>query len=150
DVIIRVENLDDAAAADFTVSYSVNGIPGGAQHITNPLAAGASLDVVFPGVDLSSIGIYSIKAEVVNNANADPVSMNNQLTVMVNHLPNDALDLNNAFKDDIEAADRENYINDQIGLKGADRYDFKTTHQNNGRLRTFFSSGISYSGSNAF
>ncbi len=150
DVIIRVKNLDDAAATDFTVSFTINGVPGGVQHITNPLAAGANLDVIFPGVDLSSIGSYSIQAEVVNNANPDPVIMNNQLTVMVNHLPNEALDLTNVFKDDVETAVQESYINDQIGLKGADRYDFKTTHQNNGRLRTFFSSGISYSGSNAF
>jgi hypothetical protein len=150
DLIIRVKNLDDAAATNFTVSFTINGLPGSVQNITNPLAAGANLDVIFPGVDLSSIGSYSIQAEVVNNAYPDPVIMNNQLTVMVNHLPNEALDLTNVFKDDVEAAEQESYINDRIGLKGADRYDFKTTHQNNGRLRTFFSSGISYSGSNAF
>src|SRR5690606_12294086 len=61
-----------------------------------------------------------------------------------------ALNLQNVFKDDVEDAVPKKYIVNEVGLEGVERYDFQTSHPSNGRLRTFFSSGIAYSGKNAF
>ena len=149
-IIIRIKNLDNAVATDFSVSYSLNGIPGASQQITSGLAAGGYMDISFPNVDLSALGKYTILATVINNANPDPVPQNNELTVTISHLPNNAIDLQTVFKDDVENAVSKRYIVNEIGLEGADRYDFETSHPNNGRLRTFFNSGIAFSGKNAF
>ena len=73
------------------------------------------------------------------------------MVVLVKQLPNDPITVTDVagFVDDLEGADDSTYYNGQIGLSGADRYDF-TSSSVYGRLRPFINSGIAHSGDKAF
>ena len=147
-VRIAIKNLDDAAAANFTVSYSVNGGAWHSEPLTAAVAAGAvyTHDFTAP-YDFSAPGRYEIKA-VVTNAAADPVTRNDTLTAVVRQLANAPIDLNAGFLDDLEQASNQSYVAGTTGLEGGDRYDYEQTAVF-GRLRTFVNTGFAYSGSKA-
>lgn len=98
--------------------------------------------------DFSVAGTYTLKVAVVNAAATDPVNVNDTVSVIIKQLDNPAIDLSSDFIDDLETAADQTYSAKQIGLNGLDRYDF-TTSSSFGRLRSFFNSGIAYSGSKA-
>lgn len=149
-ISVRIKNLDDAAVNTFNIKYSVNG---GAfiSESDGPVAAGATSVHNFTATyDFSAVGTYVLKIAVQNTSAVDPVSANDTMTVIVKQLPNAAITVTDiaGFVDDIESADDSTYYNGQIGLSGADRYDFNSTTIY-GRVRSFINSGIAYSGSKA-
>lgn len=146
----RIKNLDDATATDFTVRFRINGSGWFSKQVTSGLAANNFMDVTFPGIDLSAAGDYLVESEVINNAATDPIPANNKLVTTISQLPNASLDLTVPLFDNLDAAPVGLYNKNMTGLMGLPRYDFATNRIENGRLRTFFSSGISYSGKNAF
>jgi hypothetical protein len=147
---VRVKNLDDAAVNSYNVKYSVNGV----AFVSEPessIAGQAIFTHDFAAMyDFSAVGVYILKVVVENTAAVDPVSANDTLTVIIKQLANSPITLitGSDFVDNMESADDSAYYNGQIGLSGADRYDFRSTSVF-GRVRTFINSGIAYSGDKA-
>lgn len=146
---VRVKNLDDAAASNFTVGYSIDG---GTTWVSEAGAAAIPAQGTYEHtfsttVDFSAVGTYNLLTRVVNN-NPDPVTDNNTLATTVKHLDNVALNLTTDFLDNLETASVSSYQKDTTGITGVDRYDFQRT-TSNGRLRTFVGSDIAASGSKA-
>ncbi|CAG4988935.1 hypothetical protein DYBT9275_00189 [Dyadobacter sp. CECT 9275] len=145
-VTVRIKNLDDAGSTDaFTINYAVNETVIYSQTINPLIAAGGTYDHTFPvTADLSAIGTYQIK--VILSRGNDPVTSNNVITKTFKQLANPSVTL--PFTDDLESLSKQSIIGTQVGLDGGDRYDF-TTNVATGRIRSFVSSGISYSGTKA-
>jgi hypothetical protein len=149
-ITARVKNLDDAVVNTFNVKYSVNGGGFVSESATN-IGAGATYTHNFAATyDFSAAGTYVLRVVVENTAAADPVGANDTMTVVIKQLPNAPITLTtgNDFLDNIETANDSSYYNGQIGLAGADRYDF-TSSTIYGRVRPFINSGIAYSGDKA-
>jgi hypothetical protein len=147
-ITIRIKNLDDAPQTGFDVKYSINGGPWITENIATTINGNATYTYTFATkANLSSPGSYSI-ISVVKNMAGDPVSKNDTAIAIVKQLENQPIDLVHTFTDDLEAATSKEYLDTSIGFDGADRYDFfpGTTA---GRARTYFNSGIAYSGSKA-
>ncbi len=147
-VSVRIKNLDDAPVSSFAVKYSVNGGPWIEENITSSIAAAGTYTHHFATkANLSAPGSYTITT-VVKNAVADPVTANDTVRIVVKQLDNPPLNLGTPFIDDLETAAIGTYPKDTVGVKGIERYDF-TPSTIYGRARTYFNSGIAYSGSKA-
>lgn len=148
-VRVRIKNLDDAAAAGFSIAYSLNNGPWITENIAATIAAGGTYDHSFAAAaDLSAVGAYNIRVAVRNNT-ADATTINDTLPVEIRQLDNQPLNLSATFLDDVETAAPETYVKDITGLKGVDRYDFQSVTKS-GQVTTFFNTGFSASGSKAF
>lgn len=147
-VSIRIKNLDDATVNNFNLRYSVNGGAFTTPQAATNIGGGATQIHNFAIThDFSTLGSYILRVAVTNTSNTDPVPANDTMTVLIKHLPNNAITLitGTDFLDDLESADDSTYYNGQIGLSGADRYDFVST-TTFGRVRPFVNTGIAYSG----
>lgn len=149
-ITIRIKNLDNAVTSgNVPVTYILGTDPPVNEIITTPaIAAGSTYEYTFTTTaDMSAVGTYNLSASV--SYSADPVSANDTLAKVFKQLDNPFIDLNSVdFFDDIETATHSSYFSGQIGLDGADRYDFVST-TSFGRLRSFVNSGIAYSGNKA-
>jgi hypothetical protein len=144
-VSARIKNLDDANVTSFKMRYYV----GGALVIEDQVSA-----TITPGntythnfslpYNFSPAGNYILKVEVENTTGADPISANNSIIDTVHQLNNDPIAL--PFIDNLESATSYQYYKNRFGVAGIDRYDFTNTDPL-GRLSTFISSGMAYSGS---
>ena len=148
-VSIEIKNLDDAAATNFSLKYSIDGGNNWtAENITASIAAGGTYIHNFTTTaDLSAIATYDLIAVVVNSA-PDGNIANDTLKKTIKHLDNQPLNLATVFKDNLETATATVYENSSIGLQGVDRFDFENT-TSLGRLRSFINSGIAFSGTKA-
>ena len=72
------------------------------------------------------------------------LAANNSITDTIRQLNNDPVTL--PFIDNLETATSRQYYKNRFGVEGIDRYDFTNTDPL-GRLSTFLSSGMAYSGS---
>ncbi|MGB8190744.1 MAG: S8 family serine peptidase, partial [Chitinophagaceae bacterium] len=148
-ITVRIKNLDDAPANNFSVSYAVNNGQWLTENIAVTLAPGSSYDHTFnTTADLSATGVYKI-ATVVKNTITDPSVHNDTLVTDVRHLNNQPINLANTFLDDLETAASATYARDTIGMMGVDRYDFQSATKS-GQVTTFLNTGFAYSGSKAF
>jgi hypothetical protein len=126
----------------------------GAAFISEPatnIGAGATYTHNFASTfDFSAVGVYQLRIVVQNTSATDPVSNNDTLRIIIKQLPNDPITITSVsdFLDNLESATDSTYYRTQIGLEGADRYDF-TSSTAFGRVRTFVNTGIAYSGDNA-
>jgi len=151
-VTIRIKNLDDnPTPGNITVSYSLNGGPPVIEVLNNPgIAGGGTYTHTFAtNADLSAAGTYTLEVSVTQAG--DPVPINNSLSGTFKQLPNDpitGIDYPAAFTDNFDAAPVQSHTADQVGLTGLDRYDFVNSNDT-GRVRTFISTGIAYSGNRA-
>lgn len=146
----RFKNLDDNAIASFNVKYSVNGGAFVSEPATN-IGAGATYTHNFAATyDFSAIGTYQLRVVIENTSAGDPVTVNDTMSVIIKQLPNAPITIVDAtgFLDNLEGAADSTYYRTQIGLEGAERYDF-TSSTVFGRVRTFVNTGIAYSGDRA-
>lgn len=147
-ITIRIKNLDDATQTGFEAKYSINGGPWIMENSTATINSNATYSFTFnTTADLSSPATYSI-VTVVKNAAGDPVSKNDTSLLIVKQLNNQPIDLGHTFTDDLESASSKEYNDTTYGFDGADRYDF-IPGTSVGRARTYFNSGIAFSGSKA-
>lgn len=148
-VSVRIENLDDAPATGFTVKYKLNENSWVSQAVPATIGARGTYNYTFPtNENFSAVGDYVLTAVVVNDQ-ADPVTSNDTLKVLIRHLDNQPITLALPFVDNLETAvDRDYSTDGTIGLFGLDRYDFYTASPF-GRLRTFINSGVAFSGQRA-
>ncbi|MBC7949067.1 MAG: S8 family serine peptidase [Chitinophagaceae bacterium] len=150
-ISVRVKNLDDNTVNNFNVKYSVNGGAFISEGATN-IAGGATYTHNFAATqNFATPNDYVLRVVVENTSATDPVGNNDTLTVTIRQLPNAPITLitGTDLVDDIEGAADSTYYNGQIGLVGADRYDFNSSTAL-GRVRTFINSGIAHSGDKAF
>ncbi len=151
-VTIRIKNLDDAVSSgNINVSYSINAGPPVVEVITTPIAdipAGGFIDHTFAtNANLLAVGTYSL--QVTATKVSDPVIINNSTTKVFKQLDNQPItNVDLPWLDNLETAGVQTVNVRQMGLTGRDRYDFVNSTVN-GRLRTFFNTGIAYSGSKA-
>jgi len=142
-VTARIKNLDDADIANFKLRYYVGGSII-VEDIVGPVIARTTFTHTFSvPYDFSVAGNYILKVEVENNSGADPVAANNFIIDTIRQLRNDPIIL--PFTDDLETAVPRKYYKAKFGLQGIDRYDYANTNVL-GRLSTFLSSGMAYSG----
>ena len=144
-VSARIKNIDDANVTSFKMRYYI----GGTQVIEDLVSA-----TITPGntythnfsvtYDFSTAGNYILKVEVENTTGVDPVSINNSITDTIRQLNNNPITL--PFIDNLESATTRQYLKNRFGVQGIERYDFTNTDPL-GRLSTFLSSGMAYSGS---
>ncbi|HEY0432637.1 MAG TPA: S8 family serine peptidase, partial [Chitinophagaceae bacterium] len=112
---VRVKNLDDAPAASYNVSYSLNGGPWVTENVVVPLNGGDTLSHFFSTpVDLSAVGTYTIRAVVDNTG--DTVHGNDTLTSVIRQLDNQPLNLATPFLENFDAVPAEEYRDALIGL----------------------------------
>ena len=152
-VTIRIKNLDDVVSSgNINVSYSINGGAPVSEVITSPgiadIPAGGFIDHTFAtNANLLAVGTYSL--QVTATKVSDPVIINNSTTKVFKQLDNQPItNVDLPWLDNLETAGVQTVNVRQMGLTGRDRYDF-TNSTVNGRLRTFFNTGIAYSGSKA-
>lgn len=148
-VRLQIGNNDDAPfSGTIPFGYQVNDGPIVSSTTgTVNIAALAGYTYTFPvRADLSAPGTYKIKAWVAHPL--DPVPENDTITVFVNHVPNPEVDLTQPLVENFDDAPIQSHVTRQTGLIGLDRFDFvgSTT---SGRVRTFVSSGMAYSGERA-
>ena len=147
-VTIGIRNFDDQPLTrPFEVGYSI-GQSGASVHwetITSGISANGYLEYTFnKTVDLQAAGTY-----VVNffaKLDGDLVQVNNQRTVVVNHVTNPLLTL--PYSEDFESLPPRTFRSETFGMGYASRYDF-TSQDNIGRLRTDFGPEMAYSGEKA-
>ena len=143
-VIARIKNLDDADIGNFKLRYYVGGSMV-VEDIVGPITAGSTFTHTFSvPYDFSVAGNHILKVEVENTSAADPVAVNNFIIDTIRQLNNDPIVL--PFTDDLETAVSRKYYKARFGVQGIDRYDYTNTNHF-GRLSTFLSSGMAYSGS---
>jgi len=144
-VSARIKNLDDANITSFKMRYYVGGTLVIEDLVSATITPGNTFTHNFSvPYDFSTAGNYILKVEVENTTGSDPVSINNSITDTVRQLNNDPIPL--PFTDNLETAISHQYYKNRFGISGVDRYDFTNTDPL-GRLSTFLSSGMAYSGS---
>jgi len=144
-VLARVKNLDDAGITNFKLRYYV----GGSLIVEDVVSATVLPQATYTHTfsvpyDFSITGNYILKVEVENATGIDPVSSNNSITDTIRQLNNGPITL--PFIDNLESAVPRQYFKNRYGIEGLDRYDFSNTDPY-GRLSTFLTSGMAYSGS---
>lgn len=145
---VRIKNLDNALALNYTVSYSINGSTPVTQTVTKSLSSGATYTHTFTATaDFSAAGTYLLKAFV--NKPGDANAANDTATVVIQQLENSPVTLAPSFEDKIETTLPASYERDTTGFTGNDRFDF-TNSSAYGRLRTYINSGFAHSGTQAF
>jgi hypothetical protein len=143
-VSARIKNLDDNNLNSFKMRYYVGGTLVIEDLVSTTVTPGSTYTHNFSvPYNFSGAGNYILKVEVENTSGADPVSVNNSITDTVRQLMNDPIAL--PFIDNLEAATSRKYYRNRFGVEGIDRYDF-TNSMSLGRLSTFISSGMAYSG----
>jgi hypothetical protein len=144
-VKVRIRNLDDVTATNYRVSYSINGGGWQSQTVTSSIAAGATANVSFGGLNLAGTGIYSVKVAVQNLAATDPVASNDTAIRFVRQLQNASVDIDNVFTDDFENAPRFTMLQDSMGIMPNDHWDYYNS-TDSGRIRSFVSSDVLITG----
>jgi len=144
-VSARIKNLDDANVTSLKMRYYVGGTLIVEDLISTTITPGNTYSHNFSlPYNFSSVGNYILKVEVENITGVDPVNANNSITDTVRQLNNDPITF--PFIDKLETATSHQYYKNRFGVDGIDRYDFTNTDPF-GRLSTFLSSGMAYSGS---
>lgn len=143
---VRIRNLDDVAATNYRVSYSMNGGAWQSQVFTNSIPPTGSLVVnISAGLNLSATGNYNFRIAVTNLALTDNVTNNDSLVKTVRHLANAPVNLATGITEDFEASAALQLVQDSLGITANDHWDFINTNDT-GRLRTFVNSDITISG----
>ncbi len=148
-VTIRIRNLDDnSSTGTINVSYTINGGSAVNESISPTILPGDYYDHTFlTNANLSAVGTYEIIATATKGS--DPVIANNSFTRVFKQLENQPITNGMLpWSDDLETAAVQSINAPQMGLIGRDRYDFVNS-SDTGRLRTFFNTGIAYSGTKA-
>ncbi len=145
-IIARIRNLDDVAATNYSVAYSVNGGTWISQAFNPMIAANATGIVTLPAaLNLSAPGTYIIRLAVKNNALADGVSANDTIVRVVRQLANDPLNLATGFTDGFEGSGAFTLLRDSLGFTPNEHWDFYNSNDT-GRLRTLVNNDILISG----
>lgn len=142
---VRIRNLDDVATGNYRISYSLNSGAWQSQTVSNPIAAGATDIVSFTGLNLASVGVYSIKVAVQNLVTTDAVAANDTAIRFVRQLQNGPVDIDNVFTEDFETASRFTLLQDSVGITSNDHWDYYNS-TDSGRIRSFVSSDVLISG----
>jgi hypothetical protein len=144
-VTARVKNLDDNNVTSFKMRYYVGGTLIKEDLVSTTITPGNTYIHNFSlNYDFSAAGNYVLKVEVENMTGADLVTANNSITDTIRQLSNSPITL--PFIDNLETAVSRKYYANRFGVEGIDRYDFTNTDPL-GRLSTFLTSAMPYSGS---
>ena len=131
---VRIKNLDDVGASNFTVGYSVNGGAWVTEVYTssiNPSSSG--LYSFTEPFDFTQPGNYTIKLAV--HGTGDTNITNDTIQYTVRNLANDPIGLTAPVLDDIESAPLKDYKTNVFGIDGLSRFDYTKTSSTTELLR---------------
>lgn len=134
-IIINVRNQDNDAVGNYSVSYQVNGsawktLPGFS------IASNVSAQVTIDSFDFSDTISYQLKVAINNLDKADPISSNDTFVKSIKHYPNKIITLTSTRNNDFETFPDMTLNRDTIGFSLDGYWDYSTTNQDTGRLRT--------------
>jgi hypothetical protein len=147
ELVIRIKNLDDVVSSEtFRVGYAFNGNPNAIiwETISPTIAPNATFDHTF-GTKLNMQAVGNYPVTVLIDKQNDPVSANNQLSVVFRQLDNVKVAL--PYVDNFENLSNQDIRGSYSGVDNG-RYDL-TSSTEMGRLRTFPGSDLTASGSKA-
>lgn len=134
-IIVNVTNQDNDAVANYSVSYQVNG--GAWKTLTGfSIAANVSALVTIDSFDFSDTIAYQIKVAISNLDKVDPVSVNDTFVKSIKHYPNKIIALTSTKDNNFESLPDMTLNRDSIGFSVDGYWDYSTTNQDTGRLRT--------------
>lgn len=147
-ITLGIRNFDDQAVTrSFEVGYSIGG-SGSAiywETITSGIPAQGYLSYTFSKTaDFHAVGSYTVSVFV--KLDGDPAAANNMRTIELRQLSNPSITL--PFSENFESVTEQTLLSDKIGLLSANSYDF-VSDNHIGRLRTYVSPGLAYSGTKA-
>ena len=142
-LVVRIQNLDDASQTNFDIKYSINGGAFVTETVMATIPALGTYTHTFTGLNFSAAGTYNIVA-VVKKA-GDPVAANDTARKDVQHLPNPKL---NGHTENFETAPAFEVVGNKLGLPGLPQWDLITTTPY-GRARSFVNSGFAFNGNRA-
>lgn len=144
-ISVRIRNFDDQPVSQpFQIGYSIGAsdAPVHWETVDSGVDSFGYLPYTFQKTeDLHNAGTYVFHFFV--KLDGDPVASNNRKSITIKHLPNPVVTL--PYLEDFESLPEQTLMANTTGLENADRYDF-ISEENIGRLRTFVSSGMAYSG----
>ncbi len=145
DLILHIDNRDNSPCNSFELSYRINN---GAwitsvHNITIP--ALGQVPVTLNGLNLSTLGLYTIEAAVRNLSMSDPIHQNDSLKFSIKHIANTPIDLSSDYLETFESTNVASYETNTIGIDQAEQFDF-TLSKPLGRLRTFVDEPVLISG----
>lgn len=145
-ISFTIKNLDNVASSgNYDMYYQVNANTPVMESSTTAInSLTTSLYTFTTTADLSTAGIYVIKAWVKKSGDTQP--LDDTVSVTIKNLPNPLLTLPQT--DDFETAIVKEYTVNTIGLDSIDKVDFKTNSVR-GRARTFVNTGIAHGGNRA-
>jgi hypothetical protein len=134
-IIIQVRNQDNDPVANYSVSYQVNGSAW--KTLTGfSIGSNISAQVLVDSFDFSDTIAYQIKVALNNLDKADPVLTNDTLGKNIKHYPNNIMSLTSTLNNDFEALPDMTLNRDTIGFSRDGYWDYATTNQDTGRMRT--------------
>ncbi len=144
-LIFEINNLYTAPCNFYNVSYSINNGPWINEIFTNVIPPlGAVIDTI-TGLNLSLPGSYTIRVAVTNSIH-DPVPGNDTLAKTILNLQNQPIDVIAGFTDDFESMPVVTVLHDSIGVSPNAHWDFFTSVDTFGRMRSFVDDSILISG----
>jgi hypothetical protein len=124
EIVVRLKNLDNQPASNYSISYSVNNGSWITENTVAPIAATGTLLYHFINrYDFSASGNYVIKLAVSNNL-PDANKKNDTLQYTIRQLSNDPLNLTTRFIEKFEQVNPVTYSSSVFGIPGVDRFDY--------------------------
>jgi len=145
---VRVWNLAQNPASDFTITYQLDGaapVSTVFNTTATTIVPASYKDLSIPGLNFSATGAHTLAVNVIQNAATDPVAANNSLYKIIRQIPNLPLDLATPFEETFESFPVQTVAKDTIGLDPAGRWDYAHS-SDSGRLRSWVNNEISISG----
>ncbi|MES2479121.1 MAG: S8/S53 family peptidase [Bacteroidota bacterium] len=131
---VIVHNQDNNGVANYNISYQVNG----GLWKTIPafsIAPNAIATVLVDTFDFSDTIEYDIKVAVKNLDRTDPISINDTMSKIVKHIPNNIIVLTTPVKNDFETLPDFTLHHDTVGLSKDGYWDYQNSNDT-GRLRS--------------
>ena len=133
---VNVRNQDNDAVANYSISYQVNSKVHGKKQPLLALLQIQRAQPIIDTFDFSDTVEYQIKVAVENLDKLDPISANDTLVKFVKHIPNKIITLTAPKNNDFEAMSDMTLNRDTIGFSKDGYWDYTTSNQDTGRLRT--------------
>ncbi len=145
DLTLNIDNRDNSPSNSFELSYRINNGPWvtSVHNITIP--ALGQVPVTVNGLNLSTLGVYTIEATVNNLSMTDPIPQNDSVKFSIKHISNAPVDLSNDYLETFENTNVASYENNTVGIDQAEQFDFSLSKPM-GRLRTFVNAPVLISG----
>lgn len=124
EIVLRIKNLDNQPAANYTASYSINNGNWVSENISTPIAPASAYTYHFlTKYNFSLPGIYLIKIAVTNQS-VDLNKNNDTIKLTIRQLLNSPVNLSASLVEKFNQAPFSTYNKSFLGIPGIDRFDY--------------------------